>query len=184
MIRDDLLKGPADESAAAALARMREFSDALRDQTDRVHHVDYRPAGLHSLAEVERRLGVTLPPSYMRLLSDHGLPCIGPLLFEPQQLRRGDHCVYDPEDLSHVTDEELAAVMDRLEASVAFSQPDPGAYNYVMFRTDLVNEDGEMPVSLYEYDEVYEDPEDFVTFDQYVSAYVDEWNAGQAEDHV
>ncbi|MFJ8856173.1 hypothetical protein [Streptomyces sp. NPDC102437] len=192
MIRDDLLKGPVGESAAAALARLKEFNDALRDQTDWIYHVDYQAAGLHGLAEAERGLGIRLPPSYMRLLSDHGLPYIGygknskpdPLLFEPRQLRPGDHCVYDPEDLLHVPAEELDAVMDRLRASAAFQQTDSGAYNYAMFRTDLVNEDGEMPVSLYLHDEVYEDPEGFVTFDQYISAFVDESNAGQAEDYA
>lgn len=165
MIRDDLLTGPADVQAAAALARLKEFNDALRDQTDWVYHVGYHPVRLATFAETERRLGVTLPPGYMRLLSDHGLPSVGygkdnrpqPLLLEPQELRRGDACVYDEDDLLHVPPEELDAVMNRLLMSVAFRQPDPGAYDFAMFRTDLVDEAGEMTVCLYRHDEVYGD---------------------------
>ena len=189
MMRDDLLKGLAGEQAADALARFKEFNDALLDRTDWVWHLGYRPADLAALADAERRLGVSLPPSYVRLLSDHGLPWIGyghnkplPLLFEPQELCRGDDCIDLEDDLLNVPEEQLDAVMDRLTTSVAFRQTDSGASNFSLFRTDLVNEEGEMPVSLYWHDEVYMEPEGFVTFDQYIAAFVDEENAGQAED--
>jgi hypothetical protein len=193
VIRDDLLTGPSDEEAGAALARLNEFNAALRDSgsaySDWVYQVEYVPVARQALAEAEQRLNIALPPGYTRLLSVHGLPILryggaggDPMLIGPDDMYRGDFYVDEDEDLEHVPEEDRDAVMDRLRVSVVFHQPDVGVYNYAMFRTDLVRADGEMPVAEYVHDEVYDDPRGFFTFDQYVSALVDDYNRSQSED--
>ncbi|MFC6579701.1 hypothetical protein [Planomonospora parontospora] len=187
MIRDDLLTGPPGETAGAALARLNEFNNALHG-SDWIYQVEYRPVGAHALVEAEHYLKTTLPPSYVRLLSAYGLPLLrygkdgrpGPLLLEPGELRRGDFYLWEEDYLDHVPVEERDAVMDRLRNSVSFRRPDEGADNYDMFRTDMVNADGEMPVTSYQHDMVYVDPERFATFDRYIAALVDKYNRKQA----
>ena len=188
MIRDDLLTGPPDETAGAALSRLNEFNNALRG-SDWIYEVEYRPVGSQALVEAERHLKTALPPSYVRLLSAHGLPLLRygknsrarPLLLEPSDLRRGDFYLWDEDYLDHVPLEDRDAVMDRLRNSVSFRRPDEGADNYDMFRTDLVNPDGEMPVAIYEHDMTYADPDGSPTFDPHIAALVNRYNQEQAE---
>lgn len=165
----DLATGPANETAIDAITRYHAFLDALFEDdleaSESLRLRFYTQVTLDQVRTAEQRLGLTLPPSYVTFVTEHGLfsgPGDEAILRRPENLG----LMYDyfleevfsgvdgGDALAFELGTDLAGV-ERLRKIVYFAD---GQYEEMLdlFRIDAANEQTlEAPIDLFDREDYY-----------------------------